>query len=64
MICAKCGGDIVEIPMKNNNDVEGYYYFCNKCNRAFWISPDGDIIDSPRIFGIDLSEREVRKNKV
>ena len=64
MRCAKCGGDIVEVPMKNNNDVEGYYYFCNKCNRAFWISPDGDIIDSPRILGMDLSEREVRKNEV
>ena len=63
MRCAKCGGDIVEIPMKNNDDVEGYY-FCNKCNRAFWISPDGDIIDSPRILGIDLSEREVRKNEM
>ena len=61
MRCAKCGGDIVEIPMKNNDDVEGYYYFCNKCNRAFWISPDGDIIDSPRILGMDLSKREVRK---
>ena len=57
MKCAKCGGDIVEIPMKNNNDVEGYYYFCNKCNRAFWISPDGDIIDSPRILSMDLSEK-------
>ena len=64
MRCAICGGDITEIQMKNNYDVEGYYYFCNNCNRAFWISQDGDIIDSPRIFGIDLSEREVRKDEV
>lgn len=64
MKCAKCDGDIIEIPMKNNDDVEGYYYFCKNCNRAFWISPDGDIIDSPRILSMDLSEREVRKNEM
>ena len=61
MKCAKCGGDIVEVPIKNNYDVEGYYYFCNKCNRAFWISPDGDIVDKPRILSMGLSKREVRK---
>ena len=64
MRCAKCGCDIVEVPIKNNNDVEGYYYFCNKCNRAFWISQDGDIVDQPRILSMDLIEREVRKNEV
>ena len=57
MKCAKCGGDIVEVPIKNNNDVEGYYYFCNNCNRAFWISPDGDIVDQPRILSMDLSKK-------
>lgn len=64
MRCAKCGDDIVEVPIKNNNDVEGYYYFCNKCNRAFWISQEGDIVDQPRILSMDLSKREVRKNEV
>ena len=58
MKCAKCGGDIVEVPIKNNYDVEGYYYFCNKCNRAFWISLDGDIVDSPRILSMDLSNNK------
>ena len=64
MRCAKCGGDIVEIPMENNDDVEGCDYFCNRCKRAFWISPDGDIVDQPRILSMDLSEREIRKNEV
>ena len=58
MKCAKCGDDIVEVPIKNNDDVEGYYYFCNNCNRAFFFFFYGDIVDQPRILCMDLSNNK------
>lgn len=61
MRCAKCGGKVIEIPMKNNDGVKGYCYYCNRCHRSFWKSLDGSIIDSQKkvvILGVDLSKGE------
>ena len=61
MRCGKCGGKVTEIPMKNSDGVKGHCYFCNQCHNNFWKSIDETIINSPKILGVDLSEKEVRK---
>ena len=60
MRCAKCGGKVGSIPMKNIYGVKGYCYFCNRCHSSFWKSLDGSIEDSHnvRILGADMSKAE------
>lgn len=60
MRCAKCGGKVGSIPMKNIDGVKGYCYFCNSCHNSFWKSLDGSIVDSRdvRILGADMSKAE------
>lgn len=60
MRCAKCGGKVGAIPMKNIDGVKGYCYFCNSCHNSFWKSLDGSIVDSRdvRILGADMSKAE------
>ena len=60
MICAKCGGKVGSIPMKNIDGVKGYCYFCNSCHNSFWKSLDGSIEDSSdvMILGADMSKAE------
>lgn len=60
MICAKCGGKVGSIPMKNIDGVKGYCYFCNSCHNSFWESLDGSIEDSSdvMILGADMSKAE------
>lgn len=60
MRCAKCGGKVGSIPMKNINGVKGYCYFCNSCHNSFWKSLDGSIVDSRdvQILGADMSKAE------
>ena len=59
MRCAKCGGKVGSIPMKNIDGVKGYCYFCNSCHHSFWKSLDGSIEDSSdvRILGADMSHK-------
>lgn len=59
MRCAKCGGKVGSIPMKNIDGVKGYCYFCNSCHNSFWKSLDGSIEDSSdvRILGADMSPK-------
>lgn len=61
MRCGKCGGKVTEIPMKNSDGVKGHCYFFNQCHNNFWKPMDGTIIDSPKILGVNLSERKARK---
>lgn len=60
MRCAKCGGKVGSIPMKNIDGIKGYCYFCNSCHNSFWKSLDGSIVDSRdvRILGVDMSKAE------
>lgn len=60
MRCAKCGGKVGSIPMKNIDGVKGYCYFCNSCHNSFWKSLDGSIVDSRdvQILGADMSNAE------
>lgn len=60
MRCAKCGGKVGAIPMKNIDGVKGYCYYCNSCHNSFWKSLDGSIVDSSdvRILGADMSKAE------
>lgn len=60
MRCAKCGGKVGSIPMKNIDGVKGYCYFCNSCHNSFWKSLDGSIIDfrDVQILGADMSKAE------
>lgn len=62
MRCAKCGGKVGSIPMKNINGVKGYCYFCNSCHNSFWKSLDGSIVDSRdvQILGADMSKAETK----
>lgn len=57
MRCAKCGGKVGSIPMKNIDGVKGYCYFCNSCHNSFWKSLDGSIVDfrDVQILGADMS---------
>lgn len=59
MRCAKCGGKVGSIPMKNIDGVNGYCYYCNSCHHSFWKSLDGSIEDSSdvRILGADMSPK-------
>lgn len=45
MRCAKCGGKVGSIPIKNIDGVKGYCYYCNSCCNSFWKSLDGSIED-------------------
>lgn len=60
MRCAKCGGKVGSIQMKNIDGVKGYCYFCNSCHNSFWKSLDGSIEDSSdvMILGVDMSKAE------
>lgn len=60
MRCAKCGGKVGSIPMKNIDGVKGYCYFCNSCHNSFWKSLDGSIVDfrDVQILGADMSKAE------
>ena len=60
MRCAKCGGKVGSIPMKNIDGAKGYCYFCNKCHSSFWKSLDGSIVDfrDVQILGADMSKAE------
>lgn len=60
MRCAKCGGKVGSIPMKNIDGVKGYCYFCNSCHNSFWKSLDGSIVDfrDVQILGADTSKAE------
>nr|DAW68736.1 MAG TPA: NUDIX domain protein [Bacteriophage sp.] len=57
MRCAKCGGKVGSIPMKNIDGVKGY---CNSCHNSFWKSLDGSIVDfcDVQILGADMSKAE------
>lgn len=46
MRCAKCGGKVGSIPMKNIDGAKGSCYFGNKGHSRFWKSLDGSIEDS------------------
>lgn len=63
MRCAKCGGKVGAIPMKNIDGVKGHCYFCNSCHNSFWKSLDGSIVDSRdvRILGADMSKAEPKE---
>lgn len=59
MRCAKCGGKVGSIPMKNIDGVKGYCYYCNSCRNSFWKSLDGSIEDfrDVQILGADMSPK-------
>lgn len=57
MKCVSCGGEVAKLSMENSDGVKGYLYYCNACHSNFWQSPDGTIVDSPKVLSIDISEK-------